>query len=86
MANTFALKYSLPKLAHSLSQFWSCSPFSAGEAEAGWEECVASLLEVTSSVALMTEEENILAVLDANVYGGVAEVRIRPSWSPFLLP
>lgn len=78
MANNFALKYSLPKLAQSLKPFWSCSPVSTREAEAEveWEECVMSLLEVTSSVALMTDETDILAVLDAKVYGGVAEVRV----------
>lgn len=79
MANTFALKYSLPRLAQSLAQFWSSSE------EAEWEECVLSLLEVTSSVALMTGERNILAVLDANVYGGVAEVRIQPCVILFLV-
>lgn len=77
MANTFALKYSLPRLAQSLAQFWSSS------AEAEWEECVRSLLEVTSSVALMTGERNILPVLDANVYGGVAEVRTQPTVCDF---
>lgn len=34
-----------------------------------------SLLEVTSSVAVMTGERDILAVLDAKVYGGVVQVR-----------
>ena len=79
MANTFAKQHSLCKLAQSLKAYWSTSPASTPEAMVEWEECMSSLLEVASSVALMTGERDVLSVLDADAYAGVTEVRMRPS-------
>lgn len=75
MANSFAQQHGLPKLAQSLEPYWSRVPSPSSAAKKEWEECVLSLLEVTSSVALMTDERNILAVLDEKISGGMAEVR-----------
>lgn len=75
MANTFAKQHSLCKLAQSLKPYWSGSPASTPEAMVEWEECMSSLLEVASSVALMTDERNVLSVLDVDTYSSVTEVR-----------
>lgn len=37
---------------------------------------MSSLLEVASSVALMTGERDVLSVLDIETYSGVTEVRM----------
>lgn len=76
MANNFAHQHSLPKLAQSLKPYWSRSPSPTPDEEAEWEECVSSLLEVTSSIALMTDEGDIWTVLDRDPFGEVAQVRI----------
>lgn len=84
MANEFAHQHSLPKLAQSLKPYWSRSPSPTPDEEAEWEECVSSLLEVTSSIALMTDERDIWAVLDRDPFGKVAEVRkvhVMPSFT-----
>ncbi|CAN0375701.1 unnamed protein product, partial [Hapterophycus canaliculatus] len=73
MANSFAQQHGLPKLAQSLEPYWSRGPVLSPQEDTKWEECVVSLLEVTSSVALMTAQRNILAVLDEGIFGGVAE-------------
>ncbi|CBJ28101.1 expressed unknown protein [Ectocarpus siliculosus] len=73
MANNFAHQHSLPKLAQSLKPYWSRSPSPTPDEEAEWEECVSSLLEVTSSIALMTDEGDIWTVLDRDPFGEVAE-------------
>lgn len=75
MANSFAQQHGLTKLAQSLEPYWSRGSALTAEEETRWEECVLSLLEVTSSVALMTSQRNILTVLDERFFGGVAEVR-----------
>lgn len=75
MANTFAKQHSLCKLAQSLKPYWSGSPASTPEAMVEWEECMSSLLEVASSVALMTDERDVLSVLDIDTYSSVTEVR-----------
>lgn len=79
MANTFAQQHSLSKLAQSLKLYWSLCPPLAQEEAVEWEECMSSLLEVASSVALMTGEKDVLSVLDADTYAGVTEVKMRPS-------
>lgn len=85
MANSFAKEHSLCKLAESLKPYWSRSPAPLSpEAMVEWEECMSSLLEVASSVALMTGARDVLSVLDVEAYSNVTEVRLRPS-PPFLL-
>lgn len=78
MANAFAQKHSLFKLALSLKPYWSRSPAMTPEEVVEWEECMSSLLEVASSVALLTGERDVLSVLDADAYAGVTEVSTRP--------
>ncbi|CAB1111138.1 unnamed protein product [Ectocarpus sp. CCAP 1310/34] len=73
LADKFAHQHSLPKLAQSLKPYWSRSPSPTPDEEAEWEECVSSLLEVTSSIALMTDERDIWTVLDRDPFGEVAE-------------
>lgn len=77
MANTFAKQHSLCKLAQSLKAYWSTSPASTPEAMVEWEECMSSLLEVASSVALMTGERDVLSVLDIDAYSGITEVSMH---------
>eukprot|EP00903_Cladosiphon_okamuranus_P017088 g15746.t1 len=74
MANTFAKQHSLCKLANSLKPYWSRSAPSTPEAEVEWEECMSSLLEVASSVALITGDRDVLSVLDIETYSGVTEM------------
>ena len=77
MANIFAQQHSLSKLAQSLRPFWARSPGSTGEEVSEWDQCMLSLLEIASSVAVMTGERDILSDLDADVFAGVTEVRVK---------
>lgn len=76
LAHEFVLYHSLPRLAKSLEVYWSrrgqwVSPAEMRE----WEQVMQSLLEVTSSVSLVTRATDVVSVLDAEVGEGVAQVR-----------
>lgn len=76
LAHEFVLYHSLPRLAKSLEPYWNRRGHWISLAEElEWEQSMQSLLEVTSSVSLMTRVTDIIAVMDAEVGSGVAEVR-----------
>lgn len=75
LAHEFVIYHSLPRLAKSLEPYWNRKGHWISLAEElEWEQSMHSLLEVTSSVSLVTRVADIVSVLDVEVEPRVAEV------------